>query len=53
MLFKIVLFIFVNILINKSKIYILFIFRNYNIDYWIIDKDYSWKLFFLIFVKKE
>lgn len=40
MLFKIVLFIFVNILINK--LYILFICRNYNIDYWIIDKDFSW-----------
>lgn len=53
MLFIIVLFIFVNILINKSKIYILFICRNYNIDYWIIDKDFSWKLFFLLFVKKN
>lgn len=50
MLFIIVLFI-VNILIKKVK-YVFYLFVEI-IDYWIIDKDYSWKLFFLIFVKKE
>lgn len=48
-----VLFAFVNTLTNKSKIYTLFICRNYNIDYWTTDKDPSRKLPFLLFVKKE